>query len=102
MLDRYKADVRQAKGVVSRFQKQGARRERGRTTAQGSAWEMPLQTSSQATEKLEKYNIGGASIWPGQGRSPGFFKLLFCVGSFLTEMTEITFLIPGSFLFFSV
>lgn len=35
---------------------------RERTTARGSAQEMPLQSSSQATVNLEKYSIDGDHV----------------------------------------
>lgn len=49
--------------------------------AQGSAREMPLQTSSQATENLGKYNIGGACVvnlaWTGK-KSRVFQTFVLC------------------------
>lgn len=59
------SDVRQAKNLVSRFQKH--RRAQGmweRTTAKGWALEMPPQNSSRATETLGKYDVVKSPIWP--------------------------------------
>lgn len=70
MHDRSVSDVRQAKNLVSGFQKH--RRAQGmweRTTAEGWALEMPPQNSSQATETLGKYDVDGdcvvkSPVWP--------------------------------------